>query len=167
MLAMFWRLLPGLLACLAYGLAITPAAALQPPLVANADGIAIGGYDPVAYFTEGRAVQGSDRNRLRWNGAVWWFSSHRSRARFAAEPTTFAPQYGGYCAWAASQNRLAPGDPRIWRIVEGRLYFNCSERAQADWEADLQANIARGNANWLRLIGEAMEAEQRRTRITD
>ncbi len=134
---------------------VSPAAA-APPVVADEDGVAIRGYDPVAYFTQGRAVTGSDRFRLRWNGAVWHFVSARSRARFAAEPTTFAPQYGGYCAWAVSEGRLATGDPRVWRIVDGRLYFNCSERAQADWEAGLQANIARGNAHWLRLIGDAM-----------
>ena len=133
----------------------------DPPVVADEEGLAIHGYDPVAYFTEGRAATGSDRHRLRWNGAVWHFVSSRSRARFAAEPITFAPQYGGYCAWAASQGRLARGDPRVWRIVDGRLYFNCSAQAQADWEADLQANIARGNAHWLRLMGDAMNLDER------
>ena len=137
-----------------------PRVAAAPPVVADAEGLAIGGYDPVAYYTQGRAVIGSERFRLRWNGAVWHFVSARSRARFTAEPINFAPQYGGYCAWAASQGRLAPGDPRVWRIVEGRLYFNCSERAQADWEADLQANIARGNAHWLRLMGDAMGLDE-------
>lgn len=149
-------LLAGLLV-LAPGLS---AAFAAPPVVADEEGLAIGGYDPVAYFTQGRAVVGAERFRLRWNGAVWHFVSARSRARFAAEPTTFAPQYGGYCAWAASEGRLAPGDPRVWRIVDGRLYFNCSERAQAQWEADLQANIARGNAHWLRLIGDAMGVDE-------
>ena len=132
--------------------AVPSTAAPAPPVVADAQGVAIQGYDPVAYFAEGRAVAGSAEHEHHWNGAVWRFASAEARARFAATPETYAPRYGGWCAWAASQNRLAPGDPRVWRIVGGRLYLNCSERAQRDWEADLDANIARGDANWPRLI---------------
>ena len=119
-------------------------------VVVDAEGVAIGGYDPVAYFREGRAVIGSAAHAHRWNGAVWRFATAEARDRFAADPEAFAPQFGGWCAFAMSQDRLAAGDPLVWRIVEGRLYLNCSARAQRDWEADLAANIARGEAVWAR-----------------
>jgi hypothetical protein len=122
-----------------------------PPVVVDAEGLAIGGHDPVAYFTQGQAVQGSPAHEHRWNGATWRFATAAARDRFAADPEAFAPAYGGWCAWAMSEGRLAPGDPRVWRIVENRLYFNCSAQAQARWEADLDAAIARGDAHWARL----------------
>ncbi len=119
-------------------------------VVVDAQGVAIGGHDPVAYFREGRAVIGSAAYAHRWNGAVWRFATAEARALFAADPEAYAPQFGGWCAFAMSQDRLAAGDPLVWRIVEGRLYLNCSARAQRDWEADLAANIARGQAVWAR-----------------
>jgi hypothetical protein len=121
-----------------------------PRVVVDAEGVAIGGYDPVAYFQEGRAVIGSAAHVHRWNGATWRFATAGARDRFAADPEAYAPRFGGWCAFAMSEDRLAPGDPRVWKIVAGRLYLNCSARAQRDWEADLEANIARGEAVWAR-----------------
>ena len=139
---------------LALLLAVTGRAAIATEPVArvvvDAEGVAIGGYDPVAYFREGRAVLGSAEHAHRWNGATWRFANAEARDLFAADPEAYAPQFGGWCAFAMSQDRLAAGDPRVWRIVEGRLYLNCSARAQRDWEADLAANIARGQAVWAR-----------------
>ena len=119
-----------------------------PSVSATEQGLAIGGYDPVAYFTEGHPVAGSASFELRWNGAVWHFASAESRARFIADPEAYAPAFGGYCAWAVSQNYIAHGDPNYWRIVDGRLYLNANARAKQLWEADLEAAIARGNTNW-------------------
>ena len=119
-------------------------------VVVDAQGVAIGGYDPVAYFREGLAVVGSAAHEHRWNGAVWRFATAEARDLFAADPEAFAPQFGGWCAWAMSQDRASPGDPRVWRIVGGRLYFNCSAEAERSWAADLEANIARGEAHWAR-----------------
>jgi hypothetical protein len=133
---------------LALAAAPTIAAEPAPPVHATAEGIAIGGYDPVAYFTDGRPVLGSASFEHRWNGATWRFASAAARDRFAADPDAYAPRFGGYCAWAISQNYVAPGDPNVWRIVDGRLYFNFNERARELWEADRPAAIARGNANW-------------------
>lgn len=133
---------------LALGVPAAALAAPAPAVSATEAGIAIGGYDPVAYFSEGRPVAGSEAFTLRWNGATWRFASAESRARFEATPEAFAPRFGGYCAWAVSQNYLAPGDPLVWRIVDGRLYLNFNDRAKLLWEADLVNAIARGNANW-------------------
>ncbi len=132
----------------ALGVPALASASPAPSVSATEQGIAIGGYDPVAYFTEGHPVAGSAGFELRWNGATWRFASAQSRARFEANPMAYAPAFGGYCAWAVSQNYLAPGDPLVWRIVDGRLYLNFNARAKALWEADLANAIARGHANW-------------------
>ena len=129
-----------------------PAWATEPVLrvVTDDRGVAIGGYDAVAYFREGRAVRGAPDHAHRWSGAVWHFASAAARDLFAADPEAYAPQFGGWCAWAMSEDRLSPGDPRVWRIVAGRLYLNCSLEAQRAWEAALDANIARAEAVWAR-----------------
>ena len=124
-----------------------------PWVAADPQGVAIGGYDPVGYFTQGRPVAGSAAHQHRWNGATWRFASAETRGRFAADPEAFAPRYGGWCAWAMSEGRLAAADPRVWRIVDGRLYLNCSARAQSQWEAGLPETSARADANWARLTG--------------
>ena len=141
------RFLALLLVALAAPLA---AAAAPPPVVADEAGVAIGGYDAVAYHREGRAVAGSAGFAYRWRGAEWRFASAAARDAFAADPEAFAPAYGGWCAFAMSEDRLAAGDPAVWRVVGGRLFLNCSAAAQRRWEADLAANIARGDANWAR-----------------
>ena len=130
------------------------AAGSPAPVVADAQGVAIGGHDAVAYHAQGRALAGSAEHEHRWNGARWRFASAAARDLFAGDPQAYAPAYGGWCAWAMSENRLAAGDPQVWRIVDGRLFFNCSAEARRRWEAELQANIARGDANWARMNAE-------------
>jgi hypothetical protein len=115
-------------------------------------GVAIDGYDPVAYFTEGRPVEGSSEHALEWMGATWRFASVGNRARFAADPERFAPRYGGYCAWAVSQGRTADVDPEAWSIVDGRLYLNYSLDVQATWEADRASHIRQADENWPKLL---------------
>lgn len=112
------------------------------------DGVAIRGYDPVAYFTQGQPVPGTAAHAAEWNGVTWHFASADNRAAFLADPDAFAPQYGGYCAWAVAEGYTAPIDPRAWRIVDGRLYLNFSPRIQRRWERDIPGFIARADANW-------------------
>ncbi len=135
---------------LGLALSATPSLATEPapPVHATEQGVAIGGYDSVAYFTQGRPVLGTAQFQHHWNGATWRFASAEARDRFAANPEAYAPRFGGYCAWAISQNYIAPGDPQVWRIVDGRLYLNFNARAKELWEADLLGAIMRGNANW-------------------
>lgn len=139
----------------ALGVPALASASPAPSVSATEQGVAIGGYDPVGYFTEGRPVAGSTAFTFSWNGATWRFASADSRARFEASPEAFAPAFGGYCAWAISQNYIAPGDPLVWRIVEGRLYLNFNQRAKMLWEADLAGAIARGHANWPTVLATA------------
>src|SRR5687767_923995 len=89
------------------------------PVSTDQSHVAIGGFDPTAYFTAGKAVRGSASHQLRWNGATWRFASAKARATFAASPERYVPQFGGYCAWAVSQNYIAPGDGTQWKIVDG------------------------------------------------
>ncbi|MEO1519972.1 MAG: YHS domain-containing (seleno)protein [Cyanobacteria bacterium J06633_2] len=112
------------------------------------DGIAIRGADPVAYFTQGEAVIGSAEFEHEWNGATWRFASAENRDMFASNPEEFAPQYGGYCAWAVSQGTTAPVEPDAWRIVDGKLYLNFDQRVQQRWEQDIEGNIALADENW-------------------
>ena len=104
-------------------------------------GVAIEGADPVAYFTEGKAVEGSDDFAHEWMGATWRFVSAANRDRFAAEPDRYAPQYGGYCAWAVSQGYTAKIDPEAWTIVDGRLYLNYSKEVRTQWSADIHSRV--------------------------
>src|SRR5512135_2769630 len=106
-------------------LAITrPALALDP--IDKTGGVAIRGYDPVAYFTESKPVEGSKQFTFEWQGATWRFASAANRDLFAKTPEKYAPQYGGYCAYAVSQGHTATIDPQRWRIVDGKLYLNYS-----------------------------------------
>lgn len=112
------------------------------------NGLAIHGTDPVAYFTEGAAVTGSPEYTYDWGNATWQFASAENRDLFAANPRQYAPEYGGFCAWAVSQGYTASIDPNAWRIVEGRLYLNYSPGVQRQWEQDIPGNISKADANW-------------------
>lgn len=144
---------------LVLGLASTPVIAAQsaPEISAAKSGLAVGGYDPVAYFRDGRPVQGSGSYQLQFKGAVWRFASADSLKRFQEQPSAYAPQFGGYCAWAVSQHYLAPGDPLQWKLVGGKLYLNANARAKMLWEADQDAAIARGHANWPAVLTDNQE----------
>ncbi len=116
--------------------------------------LAVGGHDPVAFFTDGRPVKGSKEFTHRWMDADWRFASAENRDRFAADPEKFAPQYGGYCAWAAAQGYTAPGDPDHWKIVDGKLYLNYDAGVQAKWEKDIPGFIQKADANWPAILAK-------------
>jgi len=127
--------------------AVTPALA-QDPAVYSDGQVAIRGADPVAYFTQSAPVIGSPEFSAQWNGTMWHFASADNRATFLADPEAYAPQYGGYCAWAVAQGYTASTVPEAWEIVDGKLYLNYSPRIQRRWRRDITGNIARGDANW-------------------
>ncbi|MCC6305235.1 MAG: YHS domain protein [Rhodobacteraceae bacterium] len=101
------------------------AAALSAPVARffAPAGIALGGHDAVAYFTEGRPVPGLPSLALRWRGAVWRFATSGNLDTFEGNPTAFAPDLGGYCAFGLSRGLVVPGDPTAFAIVNGRLYL--------------------------------------------
>lgn len=125
----------------------TTARAAKPAVYAN-DGIAIDGTDAVAYFTQDRPVAGKPRLSHDWMGVTWLFSSEVNRAAFAANPEDFAPQYGGYCAYAVSEGYTASTTPEAWKIVDGKLYLNYSRSIQRRWERNIPERIAAADANW-------------------
>ena len=143
-------------------LSILALAALAWPGVASAVkpvnqsffGVAIEGYDAVAYHTEGRPVKGSSDHVHEYMGAKWRFASAENRERFAAEPERFAPRYGGYCAYAVSRGYTAGIDPEAWSIVDGALYLNLSKQVQALWEEDVPGNIRKADASWPKILAD-------------
>jgi len=111
-------------------------------------GIAIKGYDPVAYFTKSRAMKGSEKFAHTWLGAPWHFANARHRDLFAAEPIKYAPQFGGYCADGVAYGQSTANiDPEAWRIINGKLYLNYDKGAAAELE-EIPGQIDKAKANW-------------------
>lgn len=124
-----------------------PAAAAESPVYATG-GIAINGYDPVAYFTEGKPVEGTQDHTSEWDGATVQFSSSENKAMFDSNPEKYAPKYGGYCAYAVSKGYTASTDPAAWSIHEDRLYLNYSKSVRALWAARKRHHIEQADMNW-------------------
>ena len=116
--------------------------------------LAIDGHDAVAYFVNGKPVAGDKSFSFEHAGAQWRFATAQNRDAFAAAPERYAPQYGGYCAWAVSQGYTASGDPRFWKIVGGKLYLNYDASVQMKWERDIPGFIAKANQNWPSVLGK-------------
>lgn len=110
--------------------------------------LAIRGYDTVAYFTSGEPTKGSKEFEYEWMDATWRFSSAENLELFKGEPEKYAPQYGGYCAWALAENKLASVDPTQWTIVNDKLYLNYSKKIQNKWLKDRDNLISEGDKNW-------------------
>ncbi|MCI0414306.1 YHS domain protein [bacterium] len=117
-------------------------------LVNAKDRIAVRGYDVVAYFKDAKATKGDKQIQHKWNGATWYFANESNRDLFAKDPQKYAPQFGGYCAYAASKNYIYDADPEFWKIVDGKLYLNYNGDAKKIWEQDIPGNIKKGNENW-------------------
>jgi len=136
------------LLALALALAAPFTARAAEPVYESWRGLAIGGTDPVAYFTDGAPAAGRPEFSLDWKGATWRFASAENLAAFKANPEAYAPQYGGYCAWAVSQGYTASSDPTAWRIVNKKLYLNYNREVQQNWEKDAAGNIVKADKNW-------------------
>jgi YHS domain-containing protein len=116
--------------------------------VNEVNGLAIKGYDPVAYFTEGRAVDGSPAHTATYEGATFEFASAANRDLFAADPARYAPRYGGFCAFGTSRGYKADIDPRAFTVVGDRLYLNYNLEVREEWARDVPGHVARADANW-------------------
>ena len=147
-----FRALPALLLAIAVLLTFAPANRADAAKIWFEGGVfnsaAVRGYDVVAYFTQGRPVEGKRNFTHTWQGTTWRFSSARHRDLFAANPEKYAPQYGGWCAWAVSQGYTASTDPDAWKIVDGKLYLNYSKSVQAQWNQAIPRHIKNGDRNW-------------------
>ncbi len=118
------------------------------PIYIGFEGIAIEGYDPVAYFTEGRPMKGAEQYTYKWLGATWHFANAKHRDLFTADPIKYAPQYGGFCSYGTRGGTLSAGDPTTWRIIDGKLYLFASQEVLAEFH---KGQIDKANANWSKL----------------
>ena len=111
-------------------------------------GVALGGYDAVAYFTDARALKGDKSHSVEWKGATWLFSSDANRRLFTASPDMFAPQYGGHCSNQMSLSNLSDIDPEVWRVIDGKLYLFGHEAGRIRWKSETQTRISDADQHW-------------------
>ena len=130
------------------------AAVADEPVNKTLFGNAVKGYDVVAYFTQGKPVEGSGDHEFEWRGATWRFASAQHRDLFAKDPAKYAPQYGGFCAFGVSRGYAVGIDPEAWKIVNGKLYLNYDRDVQAEWVKDIPGFIAKADANWPKIVAE-------------
>jgi hypothetical protein len=124
-----------------------PAFAMTPEVFA-VDGLAIRGYDPVAYFKDRTDVEGSPEFSIMWKGAEWRFTNAENLADFEADPDRWAPQYGGYCAFAVAKGYTAKTEANAWSIHNDKLYLNFSRAVRARWALNKDGFIKDADANW-------------------
>jgi YHS domain-containing protein len=122
--------------------------------IGSPDGLAIRGYDPVAYFRDGGPRLGKPEFSARYGGATWRFASAEHKALFDAEPERYLPAYGGFCAYGTSRGYLVKIEPEAWSIVNGRLYLNYDLGVRATWLDRKATYIARAGGNWPRLTAK-------------
>lgn len=131
-------------------------------------GFAVSGYDPVAFFElqqtplgtpQPHAVPGRADITAEYNGARWAFASEANRKAFLADPAKYAPAYDGHCAYGIAQGGKVPGNPNLWRIVDGKLYLNITPTVVGFWESDIGGNLDKSKANWSKL--EAADSSSR------
>ena len=116
---------------------------------------AVSGYDAVAYFTKSKAVKGSSKFKYKYKNAEWYFESAENLELFKKNPEKYSPQYGGFCAWAVgAKKQRAPGDPTIWKIVDGKLYLNYDNSIQEKWEKDIPGFIQKADKNWPEMLSQ-------------
>lgn len=118
------------------------------PLNRSSNGLAVKGYDVISYFTDGKATKGSAQYTFDWKNARWHFATAAHRDQFAAAPEKYAPQFGGYCAWAVGHGYTADIDPEAFSIVDGRLYLNYSKGIQKKWTPEKEKWIEEANRHW-------------------
>ncbi len=113
---------------------------------------AIQGYDVMAYWNQEKAVQGNPDISFEYKDATWHFVSAENRDKFAADPEKYAPQYGGYCAYAAAKGSVVGIDVNAWSIHNDKLYLNYNKAVRAIWSLDEDGYIAKGDANWPKIL---------------
>ncbi len=120
---------------------------IDPPQF-HKNGVAINGYDPVAYFTKGEALKGDPQFLYQWNGVTWYFINKEHVQLFAKAPERYVPPYGGFCAYGASEKHKSPTNPNAWTIVGNKLFLNFNEKVKSLWIKDTAMRINQANAYW-------------------
>lgn len=128
--------------------ALTTASLAQEIFTKGNSSLALEGFDAVSYFVSGKPVAGQANLSTQYKGVTWRFASADNLAAFKANPRKYAPQYGGHCAWGTARGYAVRGDPKVWRIVSGKLYLNYNRSVQNKWNRDINGYISKGNRNW-------------------
>lgn len=115
----------------------------------------ISGYDPVAYFTDGKPMRGSGYQVSVFEGVTYAFASEEHKEMFEANPEKYVPAYGGYCAYGVAVGKKFVTDPEVWRIVDGTLYLNLDRGIQRTWEKDVPGYIKKADVNWSEIKDKA------------
>lgn len=136
------------------------AIAAGPELNASSTGLALQGYDPVAYFTLGEPTKGSWKITSTHDDATYRFASEEHKAAFEANPAAYLPEYGGYCAFGAAMGFKFDGDPNHWKIVDGELFLNISQDIQERWVKDIPGFVEKADANWIEIADKEPAALQ-------
>jgi YHS domain-containing protein len=137
-----------------------PSLAFAGPQYIDETGFALSGYDVVAYYglkqskvgqTQTRGVPGKSSITAEHNGATWAFSTKANRDLFLKNPEAYVPQYDGHCAYGVAQGGKVPGNPNLWRIVDGKLYLNITKNVVGFWEKNISGNLKKSTKNWVKL----------------
>ncbi len=115
----------------------------------------ISGYDPVAYFTEGKPMKGSGYHVAEYQGVTYAFTSNDHKDLFEDNPRKYLPAYGGYCAFGVAVGKKFVSDPEAWKVVNGTLYLNLDKEIQSKWLQDVPGYITKSEANWKEIKDKA------------
>lgn len=133
-------------------LAVSAFAGTKTLVNIDKNGVGIKGYDPVAYFTQNQPVKGSPQFQSSHSGVKYYFASQANKSAFDANPSKYEPQFGGFCAYAASRNRTAPIEVDAFQIVNGRLLLQYDKSVQEKFNKDTQGNLKQADSNWPGLV---------------
>jgi YHS domain-containing protein len=127
------------------------------PVNVDSNGVAIQGYDPVAYFTDGRPVEGNPKLVATYNGAIYYFASAEHKTQFEKEPGKYAPRFGGFCAFGVTHGAIAPSSVDAFQIIDGQLVLQNSRDILKRWQEDSEGNLKKAEANWPWLVQKNAE----------
>jgi YHS domain-containing protein len=147
------RVIKVLLPALALMVASIAAPALAQDVTHSTPGLS--GYDPVSYFTDSKPQRGSGYHVADFEGVTYAFASKEHKDMFEANPSKYAPAYGGWCAYGVAVGKKFVADPEVWKIVKGTLYVNLDRGIQAKWNKDIPDYIKTANANWVKIKDQA------------
>jgi len=139
-----------------------PASSTQAPLVnvSGASQVALAGYDPVAFFTDKKPVNGSPFISAEHQGATYFFASDEHKSLFVAKPDKYVPQFGGFCAFGVAIDKVLPVDISTWQVREGKLYLNLNAEILKGFYADFASNLAKAEKNWPGLMKKQTQKKQ-------
>jgi YHS domain-containing protein len=139
---------------IALGLALSASAQNKTLLNLDKAGVAIQGYDPVAFFTQNAPVKGRPELTSQYNGAMYQFASKKDKQLFDKEPAKYEPIFGGYCAFGVSKNKLVPVDVEAFQIMDGKLVLQYSKSVRDNFNKDPKGNLTKATENWPGLLNK-------------